>query len=531
MLLRLYLVQFLVLGLAASLLGGLVGWGGQALLAELMRGRIVNELPAPNLWPLLEGTAIGLLLLLAFVLPPLLHLIRVPTLRVLRRELGPARQGVLVTYALSGILVAAILIYRAGAVDIGLYVLGGLLGVALAGSLFAGILLHLLAVMRRHARGVWFYGLANVVRRRAASLTQILGFALGLMALLLLSLVRNDLLASWQSALPANAPNRFLINIQPNQISALQQFFKDENLATPAFYPMVRGRLVAINERPVRAQDYAEQRTQRLVEREFNLSWAEQAREDYQLTAGNWWQPGEPQDQFSVEQGLAKTLNIRIGDRLRYDVAGTPVTGRVTSLRNVAWDGMQVNFFVIASPALLQAQPATYITSFHLPVGREALLNHMLRQFPNFTVIDVAAIIGDLRIIMQRVGDAVTFVFLFTLLAGLMVLFAAVLTTRDERLYEAAVMRTLGAGSRQLATAQFIEFASLGAISGLLAATGASFAAWLLAEQVLHVPFTFNAVIWGVGVFGGMLGITVAGMMATRSVLRVPPLGVLRALQ
>jgi len=528
---RLYLVQFVVLGLAASVLGSLVGLGGQALLAEMLRGRIVAELPAPSLWPMLEGTAIGLLLLLAFVLPPLLHLIRVPTLRVIRRELGPPQQQGLATYAVGAALVAAVLIYRAGEISLGLYVLGGLSGVLLLGSLFAWLLLHLLSGLRRHARGVWFYGLANVARRRVASLTQILGFALGLMALLLLTLVRNDLLAGWQSALPPDAPNRFLINIQPNQLPALRDFFQNEKLATPNFYPMVRGRLALINDRPVSAQDYTEERTKRLVEREFNLSWAEQPRKDYEFNAGRWWRATDAQDQFSVEEGLAKSLNIRLGDRLSYDIAGTRVSGRVTSLRKVAWDTMQVNFFVIAPPALLQTQPANYITSFHLPSGQETLLNDLLRQFPNFTVIDIAAIIHDVRQIMDRVSDAVSFVFLFTLLAGLVVLYAAVLATRSERLYEAAVMRTLGARSRQLAAAQWIEFATLGTLSGVLAASGASFSAWVLAEQVLHLPYTFNLWVWVLGVVGGAVGITAAGLMATRSVLRVPPLGVLRALQ
>jgi len=339
------------------------------------------------------------------------------------------------------------------------------------------------------------------------------------------------LLAGWQSALPPDAPNRFLINIQPNQLPALRQFFQNEKLATPNFYPMVRGRLALINDRPVSAQDYTDERTKRLVEREFNLSWAEQPRKDYEFIAGRWWRATDAQDQFSVEEGLAKSLNIRLGDRLSYDIAGTRVSGRVTSLRKVAWDTMQVNFFVIAPPALLQTQPANYITSFHLPSGQETLLNDLLRQFPNFTVIDIAAIIHDVRQIMDRVSDAVSFVFLFTLLAGLVVLYAAVLATRSERLYEAAVMRTLGARSRQLAAAQWIEFATLGTLSGVLAASGASFSAWVLAEQVLHLPYTFNLWVWVLGVVGGAVGITAAGLMATRSVLRVPPLGVLRALQ
>jgi putative ABC transport system permease protein len=313
-------------------------------------------------------------------------------------------------------------------------------------------------------------------------------------------------------------------------LPAMQQFFHQENLSEPLLYPMVRGRLVAINAHPVAAQTFTEERAQRLVDREFNLSWADQPRSDNHLVAGQWWRQGDAPDQFSVEDGLAKILGIKLGDQLTYEIAGTPISGRVSSLRKVDWDSMRVNFFVIAPSALLQAQPATYITSFHLPPGQEETLNRLLRQFPNFTVIDVAAILRDVRAIMTRVSDAVTFVFLFTLLAGLVVLYAAVAATRDERLYEAAIMRTLGARSKQLAGAQLIEFATLGMISGVLAATGASVTAFLLTQHVLHLPFTFNPWVWIAGVLGGMLGITLAGLVATRSVLRVPPLGVLRAL-
>lgn len=525
---RLYLIQFVILGLAASALGSLIGFGGQAGLAEFMRGRIVNDLPAPSLWPIAEGLGVGLLLLLAFGLPPLMRLKSVPTLRVLRRELGMPKQLGWASYGLGALAVAGVLVYRAGEIKLGLYVLAGLLGVVLAGLLLGGLLLRAIAAMRSRARGVWFYGLANVGRRRASSLTQILGFALGLMALLLLTLVRGDLLASWQSSLPPDAPNRFVINIQPDQLPRLEQFFRAEKLDSPLLYPMVRGRLVAINERAVNAKDYAEERAQRLVEREFNLSWAELPRLDNRITAGSWWRAFDPSDQFSVEQGIAETLGIKLQDRLTYEIAGTRVTGRVTNLRKVDWDSMRVNFFVISPSALLQAQPATYITSFHLPAGREAVLNDLVRQFPNFTVIDVAAIMSDVRAIMERVSEAVTFVFLFTLLAGLVVLYAAVMATRDERLYEAAVMRTLGAATRQLANAQWIEFATLGALAGVLAATGASVSAFVLAQQVLHLPFTFNPWVWVAGVAGGAAGITLAGLMATRSVLRTPPLSVLR---
>lgn len=526
--LRIYLLQFLILGLLASVAGAGLGYAGQTLLGEFLRGRIVNDLPAANALPFFEGVAIGLILLFAFALPPLMRLKHVSAARVLRRDLGPARGASLLAYLIGALLVIAVLIYRAGEIKLGVYVLLGLLGVTFLGAVLGAILLSLLAAWRRVARGVWFYGLANAARRRSASLLQILGFAIGLTALLLLTLVRSDLLASWQASLPPDAPNRFLINIQPDQVEPLRRFFAAQNLTAPTFYPMIRGRLIAINDRAIRAQDYPDQRAQRLVEREFNLSWAADPRSDNILVAGKWWQSNDPPTQFSVEDGLAQTLKLHLGDKLTYDIAGNSVSGTITSLRKVEWDSMRVNFFVIAPPALLRAQPASYITSFYLPADKQIILSQLLQQFPNFTVIDVAAIMNDVRGIMDRVAQAMTFVFSFALAAGLLVMYAAVASTRDERLYEAAIMRTLGARTRQLRLAQVLEFISLGTIAGILAASGASATAYLLARFLLHLPYHFDVTVWVLGMTGGALGITAAGLVAMRNVVRLPPATVLR---
>ncbi len=291
---------------------------------------------------------------------------------------------------------------------------------------------------------------------------------------------------------------------------------------------MRRGPWVAINDRAIQAQYYPEQRAQRLVEREFNLSWAADPRSDNVLVAGKWWQAKESPAQFSVEQGLAETLKLHLGDKLTYDIAGNPVSGSITSLRKVEWDSMRVNFFVIAPPALLQTQAASYITSFYLPADKQILLSQLLQQFPNFTVIDVAAIMSDVRAIMERVAQAMTFVFSFALAAGLLVMYAAVASTRDERLYEAAIMRTLGARSRQLRLAQVLEFVSLGTIAGVLAASGASATAYLLARFLMHLPYHFDLMVWIMGMAGGALGITAAGLVAMRSVVRLPPAAVIR---
>ncbi len=527
--LSLYLAQFALIGLAASVAGAGLGLPGQALLAHLLEGRIVETLPLPGPWPAAEGILVGVLLLFAFATAPLAHLRRVPTLRVLRRDLGAPSGFGLAGYGFGIVLVAGLIVYRAGELKLGAWVLAGLAGAAAVALATGWLLVHSLGTLRLHAHGMWFYGLANVGRRRASSVIQVAAFALGLMALLLLALVRGDLLEGWKQALPPDAPNRFVINIQRDQLDAILGFFPAHGLGLPHLYPMVRGRLIAVNGRPVSARDYAEERAKRLVEREFNLSWAERPREDNAIVAGRWWRSAAAEE-FSVETGIAQTLGIRLGDRLRYDIAGTSVEAPVTSLRKVDWDSMRVNFFVVATPALLAGQPASYITSFYLPAGREATLGELVRSFPNVTVIDVAAILEEVRGIMQQVAQAVEFVFLFTLVAGIVVLYAAVVASRDERLYEAAIMRTLGAARSQLRRAQWLEFLTVGALAGLIAATGASATGFLLAREVLNLAYHFNPWIVLAGVALGAVGVGMAGWAATRKIATAAPLATLRRL-
>ncbi len=525
---RLYLYQFLWLGLAASLLGSILGYLAQNVLAYWLAPLFAAGLPQPALSGLPRGVLAGMALLLSFSLPPLLRLSSVPTLRVLRRELGPPRRLGGASYVLGFAVVGGLLLWQAGDIRLGAYALAGLGGTMFLAAAAAWGLIRLLAYFR--GGGAWFYGLANVSRRKWGSVVQIVGFALGVMALLLLTLVRGDLMEGWRNTLPPDAPNRFVINVQPDQLAPLRRFFSLQRRPVPAFFPMVRGRLVAVNGRPVVAAGYADERARRLVEREFNLSWASRPRRDNQIVAGRWWgdsDRGRPL--LSVEQGVARTLGIRLGDRLTYDVAGTRFTAKVANLRKVDWDSFQVNFFVVAAPGLLEGYPASYVTSFYLPPGKDALLNQMVEAFPNLTVIDVAAIMSQVRAVMDRVAGAMEFVFLFTLLAGLGVLYAAIVATRDERLYEAALLRTLGASRRQLFAGQLSEFAVIGLLAGLVAAAGASGAGYLLSTRVLNLPYVFNPWLWGVGVPAAGIGVTLAGLLGTRKILVRPPLETLRA--
>ncbi|HSN42044.1 MAG TPA: FtsX-like permease family protein, partial [Burkholderiales bacterium] len=484
---RLYVVHFMLLGLVAGAIGCLLGVAAQLVLAHWLGGLVAVELPAPGMLPALHGLATGLALLLGFALPPLASLGKVSTLRVLRRELGAPGGAGLAGYALGFAMIGGMILWKAHDPGLGGLVFGGFAAAMLGAGTVAWILLRLLSGLR--SNGVsWRFGVANLRRRTLGSVIQIVAMGIGIMALLTLTLIRGDLLKAWQTSLPPEAPNRFVINIQSDQLEPLARFFAARGIARPAVFPMVRGRLVRINDRDVSSADYNDERARRLIDREFNLSWAAEIRPDNRIVSGRWWGGGTfRKDQFSVEEGIAGTLRIRLGDTLAYDIAGNIVTGTVTSLRKVDWDTFNVNFFVIAPPGLLDNQPASYITSFYLPPGNVELLNALVRQFPNFLLIDVAQVMAQVQKMMDQVARAVQFVFLFTLLAGLAVLYAAISSTQDERLYRAAIMRTLGASRGQLVRAGLAEFALIGALAGLIAAAGANALGSLLAFRILNL--------------------------------------------
>ena len=523
--LRLYFYHFLLLGIAASLLGCLFGLLAQEFLAYWLSILAARQLPFPSLLPASRGFACGLLLLLGFALPPLMRLSQVPTLRVLRRELGIPKGLGGAGYILGFAVITAMLLWQANDLKLGMYVLGGLIAGVVLFACIALVLLRLLGRLRSGVGVAWRFGLASACRRSSGSVAQVVCLSAGIMALLLLTLVRSDLLQSWRGSLPPAAPNRFLVNIQQDQLQTLQVFFTNHGLDQPRIFPMVRGRLTAINGKNMTSADYTEQRAKRLIEREFNLSWAREMQDDNQIVAGRWWREQDTDKAiFSVEQGLAETLGIQLGDALTYDIAGAVLSGQVASLRKVDWDSFRVNFFIIAPPGVLENYPVSYITSFYLPADRLAVINDLVKAFPNFLVIDVAAIISQVQKIMDRVVQAVEFVFMFSLLAGLMVLYAAIVAAQDERMLEAVMLRTLGASRGQIMRAQLSEFVAIGTLAGLLAATGASTLGYVLALNVLNVAYTLNPWLWIIGSAGGAAGVILACLPQLRATLNRPPL-------
>lgn len=527
--LRVLIGRLVLFGLAASLLGCLVGWLGQAGLFAALDDWIGVELPSASPAPLLVGLATGLIALLGFAVPPLLQLAQVTPLRALRRDLGTPRLSAALTLSAAGAALALLILWQAHDLELGLKLLGGVLAtlLALIGSVL--LLVRLAGRLTGRVRGVWRLGLAALTRRSATAVLQISGFGIGILALLLLAVVRVDLLEAWRETVPEGAPNYFLTTIQPADVAPLQAFLSEAGIAAPPLYPMITARLTQIGDRAVEPSAYPNPRAARLASREFNLSYGAEPQADNRIVAGAWWSEGaEAAPQFSVERGIAETLGMQLGETLTFSVAGRTVTGPITSLREVRWDSFNVNFFVVASPALLQQEAASYVTSLYLPAAREGVIAELNRRFPSVTTLDVEALIDQVRAVIERGVMAVEYVFLFTLAAGLLVMYAGLQASLEQRRREHGILRTLGAGRRTLLTSLAVEFTAVGVLAGLLASVFAEATGWLLATQLFELDFQLNPALWLVGVLGSGVVIGLAGTVATYPLLIHPPLRELR---
>ena len=523
-------LQLLAIAVAAAVLGSVIGFLAQEWLLHALKGLLTATLPPASLMPVAIGFMTAVAVLAGFALPPLLQLSRVPAIRVLRRDIGPPPPLIVLAFG-PAVAVVVLLIYWV-VLDWRLF-WGFTVGLAAFVLLLtgAGALLVFLAGRFRGRVGVaWRYGVANLSRRRAESVVQIVAFGTGIMVLLLLAIVRGDLNSDWRHSLPDNFPNYFFINIPPGDRAEFVQFLEQRGARTTRVLPMIRGRLTGINGRPVETLRFGREDGENFATREQNLTWAEQLGDDNRLVAGSWWSKadvGKPLVSLSTE--IQQSLGLRLGDQLTFDIAGESFTVKVASVRKVKWDSFEPNFFIVFAPGVLDDTAGTYLTSAFFKSTDARQLAQLARRFPSVSIFDIDELLGQVRSMLNKAVLAVQSVFAFTLLAGLTVLLAAVQSSRHERRYESAMLRTLGASRGTVLQGVLAEFTTLGLLSGLLAAAGASVAAYFMTTRVLELHYSFEAWVWVVGLLGGASLVALSGWLATRSVVNQPPLMTLRA--
>jgi len=525
--LSVYVLEFFTVGILASLLGLLIGFGLHQVFVSLLAGLVDTALPAPSWQPFWQGLGAGLTLLLAFGLPPILQLAQVPALRVIRRDLGPIRPASLAVMGLGLIGFGILLLSASRDLWLGLMVVGGFAGAALV---FAGMAWLAVWALRQsvglaHVPTWLRMATRQISARPGYTVVQVSALSVGLLALILLVLLRTDLVDSWRNATPADAPNRFVINIQPDQSDDFLKHLSDAGVAKMDWYPMFRGRLIAVNGQVVTPDSYTDERAQRLVDREFNISHSADAPTHNQILQGQW--TPEEQNAISMEEGIAKTLNLKLGDRVQFEISGQPFDTKITSVRRVDWTSMRANFFAIYPVSKIPDVPMTYIAAYRAP-NQAGFDNGLVNRFPNVTNVDMGATINQVQKVLGQVIGAVEFLFGFTLAAGLVVLFAAVTATREERAREYAVLRALGAGNQLLRQVQTAELLGVGALSGALAALVAMAMGWGLARFVFEFSWQASPLVPLLGMTVGALLAWGAGWWGLREVLRRPVVQTLR---
>ncbi|MDO8280884.1 MAG: ABC transporter permease [Burkholderiaceae bacterium] len=522
-----YCVEFALIGVFASALGVLLGFAMHYVFVLLLAGLVESALPAASLWPAAFGMGMGLTLLFAFGLPPVLQLSQVPPLRVMRRDVGNLKPASLLVLGVGVAGFAALLLAASSDLLLGAMAVGGFAVAVLVFAVLSWMAVWLLrrAVNDSTAPRWMVLATRQISARPAYAVVQVSALAVGLLALLLLVLLRTDLISSWRKATPPDAPNRFVINVMPEQGESFQRALRAAGIAKFDWYPMIRGRLLSVNDKTVTPDDYSEDRAKRLVDREFNLSHSAMQPPHNEIVAGRW--TPEEKDAISVEEGLAKTLGLALGDKLRFDIGGVQVDARITSLRKVDWASMRANFFVIYPRNEMGEVATTYMSAFRAPDAR-GFDNTLVRAFPNVTSVDMSATLTQVQRVLDQVIRAVEFLFAFTLAAGMVVLFAAVTATREERAREFAIMRAVGARGSLLRQVQRAELVGVGLLAGFLASIAAMAVGWGMARYAFE--FNWTAPLWvpAAGALAGAALAWAAGWWGLREVLRRPVMETLR---
>lgn len=525
---RLFLLEMLIFAIVVSLIGCVIGYLAQYALTDIMSSLILSDLPSPDFSPVVIGGVTGLIALLGFVMPPIWLLKQTPPIRVLRRN----EKVSLFSKSFVVIFVGAIFVlwvWRLGQGNVAQYILLGAIGTIAALYLNARLIVYLLQPLRNLMGVSWRYGLANLSRRTDLSSLQITAFGLGIMFIILNSLIRTELMGSWRNSMPVDTPNYFFTNVQSEQIPYIQKFFTERNLPEPVFAPMTRGRLIEINGRQVNVADYQDPRAKNLILRDFNLSWSKDLPDGNKIIKGRWWREDEAGKPYlSLDPSIAEALQVKVGDQLKFDVAGTVLDLQLLNTRGVDWNSFRVNFFSILPHGLLDEFPTNWVSSIHVESQDASVFVDLVRTFPNITIIDVDVIISRIRTLMDRIATAVEYLLGFTLIIGIIIMLTAMQATQDERRHEAALLHTLGASRKWILRSTLAEFALLGLVAGGIAGIAATVTGHILAKQVFKFPFTLTVTPTLTGMLAGVVVISLIGYIGTHKVLRQPPVDTFR---
>jgi putative ABC transport system permease protein len=521
-------IQTSLIALFSALIGVALGFLVQLGLAKLVGSLFLEALPPVSATPIFAGIVASIAMMFAVVLPHAWQMRNLTAMNILRRDTLLQPMSAQAKFLPAALVMCAMIFWQAQDAKLAISTILAMLLLCVAIIGFSYVLISLvnrlfnLSPNNQTLNNVKL-GLLGLKRRFGLSTVQMIGFSMGLMVLMLLALIRGDLVRNWQASLPADAPNRFVINIQPAQIKGVKQFFEQQHIKDAVIFPMVRSRLISKNGQALNLTQWTDDRAKRLAEREFNLSWTASMQSDNKLLSGRWWTPQEHAKPYiSIEQDLAKTLGIQLGDKLVFDIAGNRLTLTVTSLRKVDWDTMRANFFAVTPPGVLEQYAANYISSFHLPIGADKPLNQLIREYPNLTVIDIAALMQQVRGIMQKMSSTIEYVFAFSLIAGVSVLYAALVATREDRIAEATLLRVFGASRRQVGIAYVAEFACIGVIAAFVAAVAANMLAYYMSVNILDIPFQLNITLAVSTMLIAAFVIPLAAWLGLRGFLNIP---------
>lgn len=579
-----------LLAIVAVVVGSVLGWGVHHIILRALQTVITVELPAAGFEPFVVGAMTAVICLLSFALPPLLALRETPPLRVLRKDISQQKVGANVPYVFGiGGTIGLVYWYSQDAVLTSVLVVAvASIAILLSGLSF--LLLSSSSAVGMRAGSAWKLAMSAARRRRKQNVLQVMVFSVTIMSLLILGLLRTDLIADWQAQLPENTPNHFMMNISQPQIAGIEEFFEENGVQGNAFYPLISARVTKVNgatpdpqedldsdaERGTLAGggDDAEDESAKGAARvglsvgygqgETNaagsgagsgnessaseagdeteegevrgrlsrrqVTWAAELPADNRVTGGEWWEATVEPGFVSIEQDYADWLDIELGDVIEFEINAQTVSAEVSSFRSVRWDNMQPNFFIIFSPGTIDHLGATFLSTALMEREQKILLNELVQRFPTIVVIEIDALIEQIQNIIAQVTSAIELISVLVLVCGALVLLACVNATLDERFYENAILRTLGAGKRLIMTSLLIEFASIGLMAGLVATLGAEASLYYLQEQVFEQEFALHYWVWLAGPLAGMIIIGGLGVNSTRGVVNISPLNVLRRL-